>query len=196
MDQLEPQLLARLDEQGEIADTDELAQQLGVVHAALVPTIQSLDSYEMVRAQVWSHLDMQAHDTLDFALRWHGGHIATQRPQEKKHSRLVLAADSRPYLDAGTPEAQVFRVLDDAGTPMSELKVRTFSVRMAAIVCGGSAACQEMLYTQVATTGMSCGPAEPPAAGCCRLGLQAGHAEAVDQNRERVQGPQGPASGE
>ena len=64
MDQLEPQLLARLAEQGEIADTDELAQQLGVVHAALVPTIKSLDSYEMVRAQVWSHLDMQAHDVL------------------------------------------------------------------------------------------------------------------------------------
>ena len=52
MDQVEPQLLARLNEQGEIADTDELAQQLGVAHAALVPTIKSLDSYEMVRAQV------------------------------------------------------------------------------------------------------------------------------------------------
>ena len=52
MDRVEPQLLARLNEQSEIADTDELAQQLGVAHAALVPTIKSLDSYEMVRAQV------------------------------------------------------------------------------------------------------------------------------------------------
>jgi PheRS DNA binding domain 1 len=55
MDDLEPRLLARLHEQGEIADTDQLAQQLGVMHPALVPTIKSLDSYEMVCAQVGTH---------------------------------------------------------------------------------------------------------------------------------------------
>jgi PheRS DNA binding domain 1 len=54
MADVEPQLLARLHEQGEIADTDELAQQLGVMHAALVPTIKSLDSYEMICAQVYA----------------------------------------------------------------------------------------------------------------------------------------------
>lgn len=60
---------------------------------------------------------------MSLAMNWRG-HIGVQSPQEVKHARLVLAADSRPYLNAGTPEAQVFRVLDDAGTPMSELKVR------------------------------------------------------------------------
>lgn len=48
----ERQLLARLHEQGDIADSDHLAQELGITHAALVPTIKSLDSYEMIRAEV------------------------------------------------------------------------------------------------------------------------------------------------
>jgi PheRS DNA binding domain 1 len=167
MDQVEPQLLARLDEQGEIADTDELAQQLGVVHAALVPTIKSLDSYEMVRAQVRSHLDMQAHGIrVTCNIKRPDGHDGLQNPQEVKHSRLVLAADSRPYLDAGTPEAQVFRVLDDAGTPMSELKVRIQHVK----------SCHQLwwhwrlqrMYSQAARAGMSCGFCR----AACRRALQ------------------------
>jgi hypothetical protein len=68
----------------------------------------------------------------------YGSDPGVHTPQELRHSKLVLAADSRPYLDAGTPEVQVFRVLDDAGTPMSELKVKTLHATACRQDSGGS----------------------------------------------------------
>lgn len=43
--------------------------------------------------------------------------------QDVKHSRLVLTEEARSYLDAGSPEAQLFRAIDADGTPMADLKV-------------------------------------------------------------------------
>ena len=53
MAELETALLARLHESdGEIADSDHLAQQLHIDHNALVGTIKSLEAYEMINAEV------------------------------------------------------------------------------------------------------------------------------------------------
>lgn len=52
MAEIETAVLAELNDAGEIADSDHLAQKLGLTHEALVPIIKSLDSYEMIHAKV------------------------------------------------------------------------------------------------------------------------------------------------
>ena len=45
--------------------------------------------------------------------------------QEVSHSRLVLTAEGREYLDKGSPEAQVFAAIPPEGATKGELKART-----------------------------------------------------------------------
>lgn len=94
MAEVETAVLAELHDAGEIADSDHLAQKLGLTHDALVPTIKSLDSYEMIHAK------------------------------DLKHSRLVLTDEAKPFLSAGTPEAQLFSIIDADGSQLSELEAR------------------------------------------------------------------------
>ena len=44
--------------------------------------------------------------------------------QDIANSRLELAPDAVQYLEAGSPEVQVFQALGEEGLPLSELKVR------------------------------------------------------------------------
>ncbi len=58
MAELEKAVLGRLHEAGgEIADSDHLAKQLQLEHAALVGTIKSLASHEMINAEVHLNCD-------------------------------------------------------------------------------------------------------------------------------------------
>lgn len=51
MADLEKAVLARLNE-GDVADSDDVAQQLRIEHTALVGTIKSLAAYEMINTEV------------------------------------------------------------------------------------------------------------------------------------------------
>lgn len=52
------------------------------------------------------------------------GSCAHRIVQDLKHSRLVLTDEAKPFLSAGTPEAQLFTIIDADGSQLSELKVR------------------------------------------------------------------------
>lgn len=48
--------------------------------------------------------------------------------QDKDNSRLELVPAAVPYLEAGSPEVQVFDALGEEGLPLAELKVTIFMV--------------------------------------------------------------------
>ena len=52
--------------------------------------------------------------------------------QDLKHSRLVLTEEARSYVEAGSPEAQLFRAIDADGTPRSELQVSGVVIQVSA----------------------------------------------------------------
>eukprot|EP00475_Leptophrys_vorax_P035336 TRINITY_DN5810_c0_g1_i4.p1 TRINITY_DN5810_c0_g1~~TRINITY_DN5810_c0_g1_i4.p1 ORF type:complete len:535 (+),score=37.11 TRINITY_DN5810_c0_g1_i4:119-1606(+) len=77
---------------GAIGDSGEWAASADVDHAALVGTIKSLVAHEMIHAE------------------------------EVDHQSWALTAEAQGYLDAGSPEAQVFAAVPDGGIPLDQLK--------------------------------------------------------------------------
>lgn len=50
-------------------------------------------------------------------------HLLTGQLQDIDHSRLALTEEARLYLEAGSPEAQVFHAIPEAGITLTDLKV-------------------------------------------------------------------------
>uniref|UniRef100_A0A7R9V8F0 phenylalanine--tRNA ligase n=1 Tax=Chlamydomonas euryale TaxID=1486919 RepID=A0A7R9V8F0_9CHLO len=93
MAELESRLLAAVDAAGEVADSGEWAVKEGADHLTVVGLIKSLQASELIN-------------------------IA-----EIDHSKYVLLDEAKGYLAAGgSPEAQVFNAVPEAGLALSELK--------------------------------------------------------------------------
>eukprot|EP01025_Chloroclados_australasicus_P025698 TRINITY_DN2563_c0_g1_i14.p1 TRINITY_DN2563_c0_g1~~TRINITY_DN2563_c0_g1_i14.p1 ORF type:complete len:538 (+),score=63.98 TRINITY_DN2563_c0_g1_i14:117-1616(+) len=89
---VESQVLRYLDQHGEVSDSWELANNLGIDHLVLVGTIKSLSSFEMILVQ------------------------------DIDHFRYALTEEGQQYARDGSPEAQVYELIQSSGgMDMSEL---------------------------------------------------------------------------
>jgi hypothetical protein len=130
-DAAEKALLAAVDRDGEV-DSAALAATLGWEHLRLVGTIKSLESFELITTQARrarARAGRGSRRPRAGALR-HPGLALTPhthvRAQVVDHARWVLTEESRGYLQAGTPEAQVFQALPagEEGVTLADLKAR------------------------------------------------------------------------
>lgn len=94
MADIEQLMLHALNESGELADSGEFATRIGADHNAVVGTIKSLLAAEMI---VTTDID---------------------------HFRYALTEEAEGYLQAGSPEAQVFHAVPPSGLTLAELKAK------------------------------------------------------------------------
>ncbi|KAK9819263.1 hypothetical protein WJX81_008677 [Elliptochloris bilobata] len=92
MEEIEARLLRAISETPQAVESDAFAKSAGVEHGAVVGLMKSLLTSDFVTAE------------------------------EVPHSRLVLTAEGREYLDKGSPEAQVFAAIPAEGATKGELK--------------------------------------------------------------------------
>ncbi|KAL6766885.1 TSF3 [Auxenochlorella protothecoides x Auxenochlorella symbiontica] len=91
---LESGLLQSIDEAGSIQDTGAYAESHSVDHMALVGVMKSLLAAEIILVE------------------------------DIDHSRLALTEEARLYLEAGSPEAQVFNAIPESGISLADLKAK------------------------------------------------------------------------
>ena len=111
MAEVEKHLLQVLDRDGVIEDSEAFASTSGYSHSGVVSSVKSLQSYEMIIAEVRLSVSLDFGCMLRIWTARQQHDSCYQRPhacmQEKSHSRFVLTAEGMGVREQGSAEFRV-----------------------------------------------------------------------------------------
>lgn len=131
MDSLESLILKTIDEKGSVEDTGVLAKEQEVEHQAVVGLMKSLESAEMVIAKVGClkvpryppPYTSSPPKSVNVVCEPPVPLFIPKHPQDNLHSRWQLTDEAKGYVEAGSPEVQLFNAVPAGeGIALSELK--------------------------------------------------------------------------